>query len=500
MSNTFPNTRVPFMSLMFDNSMAVGSSPKWRTLIIGSKSDDGKAIEKTPYLIVGAKNALEQFGKDSDLYKQFKVYKDNDTSAETWGISIPVTKASVDITPVLSLAEGTKCSGDLSIYVDGSLIKLALKDVSNINDFCQQITDEVNKNKNLFFIAKNMSTKVIFESKNSGASYNNKKVSFNDNKEIFPAGITDVKIGSAAVKSVLKASKNLLEEQKNIFSGGSNPNIDDVFTAIRDMRFNTFVCPYSDKDSIDKMAKNLQSRWEPKNQNDGVAFFGNSMPIDEAVKFSSNFNSQCVTIIDTSCANEETLVVNAAVAAQCSASALQDPAKPLSTILLAGITSVDEHLQPTFDDRDTLLNSGISTLVTIGSSVHIERVITTYKENDAGVSDESYLNLETIFTLSFIRQYFYNRFWGKFNRAKLADDNAIIPPGQTIITPRSAKAELISIYKELQNLGYVYDSDTFIKNLVVERDKQVRTKLNMLLPPTVMSQLFNVNTTIQFRR
>ena len=284
------------------------------------------------------------------------------------------------------------------------------------------------------------------------------------------------------------------------FSGGAGvPDVSAVFTAIKDTRFNTFVCPFSDLQNLKILSDILESRWEPTTQNDGFCFSYITKSVEESVTFGANLNSQNISLLNLFGIPNAGYIACAAIAAQCSASALFDPALPLTEITVSGISTPPQFAQFSFAERTMMLNAGISTFNVIGNDICIERIVTTYKRNNNGEEDESYLNVERIFTLSFIRNYFRTKFKSKFSRYKLADDGSKIQPGQRILTPKIAKAELICIYSDLIDMGLVENKDLFIKNLIVTRDTQNRCKLNMILPPEIISQLFNVDATIQFR-
>jgi phage tail sheath gpL-like len=488
MANTFPVTRVPYMSVMFDNSLAQTSTPTWKTLIIGHSLPNTKAGINTPYLISSSDQGMELFGLGSCLSEQIKSYKDNDSNIETWAIAISEgdgsTPATSIITPTIAMDDDGKTpasvSGTVSLYIAGSLVQIGIQSTNKVTDIGLAINSAINKNQALSCTSSYSSDTgvVTLTAKHKGAFLNGLDVSFNLNGETFPVGLSFT---------------------AGDFDGGAGvPDVESVFTAIKDTRFNTFVFPFSDLGNLKKLSDILQSRWEPTTQNDGFCFTTISKSIADSISFGANLNSQNISILNTYGVPNPGYCVGSAAAAQCSASALADPARPLSTLVLSGIIPPPQFAQFSFKERGDLLNGGISTLNYIGNNVCLERVITTYKKNNAGIADESYLNTEKIFTLSFIREYFRTKFWGKFNCYKLADDGTEIMPGQKIITPKKAKAELICVYQELAELGLVEKSDVFMKNLVVARDKKNNYKLNFLLPPKIISQLFNVDATLQF--
>lgn len=490
MANTFPVTRVPYMSVMFDNSQAMSSTSNWKTLIIGHALPNTKASINTPYLITSSDAGEELFGAGSLLFEQISAYKNNDSNIELWAIAIAEdsssTAATSTMTPIIAMQADGKTpvtvSGTLSLYIAGKCLQIGISPTNKLTDIGNAINISINLNTSLPCTS-NVSPEsgvVTLTAKHKGEFNNGLDVSFNLNGETFPQGLAFT---------------------AGDFANGSGvPNVGAVFTAIKDTRFNAFVSPFSDSQNLKTLSDILESRWEPTTQNDGFCFTSIAKSVEDSVTFCANLNSQNIALINTYGIPNAGYQVCAAAAAQCSASALYDPAMPLSTLTLFGINPPPAFAQFSFEERSILLNAGISTLNVVGNNVCIERMVTTYKKNSSGVSDESYLNVESIFTLSFIRSYFRNKFWGKFNRYKLSDDGSKIAAGQKIITPKIAKAELICIYKDLEELGLVQNSDVFIKNLIVNRDTQNRNKLNMILPPEIMSQLFNVDATIQFRR
>ena len=489
MANTFPVTRVPYMSFLFDNSMAGGAVTTWKTLIMGHALPNSCAGINTPYLITSSSKAVQLFGVGSLLAEQITAYKNNDFTLELWAIAIPEgsgsTAATSTITPIIAKkTDGTTpeiVSGALALYIVGKLIQIGITTTNKVTDIGTAIANAINLIPSLPCAASvDAETGIVtLTTKHKGAFANGLDVSFNLNGEIFP---------------------QFLSFTAGDFDGGAGvPDVGTVFTAIKDTRFNAFVCPFSDLQNLKTMSDVLESRWEPTTQNDGFCFSYITKPVEEAVAFGANLNSQNISLLNLFGIPNAGYNTCAGIAAQCSASALFDPALPLTELTVSGISPPPQFAQFTFEERTLLLNAGISTFNVVGNNVCIERIVTTYKKNNNGEDDESYLNVERIFTLSFIRNYFRTKFKSKFSRYKLADDGSKIQPGQRIITPKIAKAELICIYSDLIDMGLCENKVLFIKNLVVTRDIQNRCKLNMILPPEIISQLFNVDAIIQFR-
>ncbi|MDI8751883.1 phage tail protein, partial [Salmonella enterica subsp. enterica serovar Montevideo] len=83
-----------------------------------------------------------------------------------------------------------------------------------------------------------------------------------------------------------------------------------------------------------------------------------------------------------------------------------------------------------------------------GGEMQIERMITMYRTNKYGDSDPSYLNVNTIATLSYLRYSLRTRITQKFPNYKLASDGTRFATGQAVVTPSVIKTELLALFEE----------------------------------------------------
>ena len=125
-------------------------------------------------------------------------------------------------------------------------------------------------------------------------------------------------------------------------------------------------------------------------------------------------------------------------------------------------------------------------------------MITTYQLNGAGAPDTSYLDLNTVLTLSYLRYDWRTFIASRYPRHKLASDDVRPAPGQAIITPSIGKAEAVSRFAQWQDLGLVEGIEQFKTDLIVERNSQDPNRLDFLLPPDIINQLRIAATQIQF--
>jgi len=108
------------------------------------------------------------------------------------------------------------------------------------------------------------------------------------------------------------------------------------------------------------------------------------------------------------------------------------------------------------------------------------------------------LDVNTMFTLMYLRYDFRNTMLTKYPRSKLADDGTNFGPGQPVITPSIGKAEAISKFRQWEAIGLVEDIDQFKNDLIVQRNISDPNRLDFILPPDLMNQFRVGGVTIQF--
>lgn len=121
-----------------------------------------------------------------------------------------------------------------------------------------------------------------------------------------------------------------------------------------------------------------------------------------------------------------------------------------------------------------------------------------YRVNKYGSPDPSYLDVETIATLSYIRYAIRTRITQKFPRHKLADDGTRFGPGQPMVTPRIITDELLALFTELEEKGLVENFEAFKSTLLVERNADDRNRLDVRSNEDLVNQFRVYAHAIQF--
>jgi phage tail sheath gpL-like len=287
-----------------------------------------------------------------------------------------------------------------------------------------------------------------------------------------------------------------------VTAGATNPSVADVWAVIEDVHFNYIIHPYaSDSSAMAAIESELEDRAGALINQQGHAFGAYAGTAAACTTLGNARNSPYSSIMgmyDSPTDPAEIAAVLGAVAAKYLNS---DPARPLQFLKLKGVLPPPVANRFTRAERDVLLYDGIATSITdTGGNVCIERCITTYQANALGLPDPSYLDIQTMATLSELRYQFITRMANRFiiPRFKLADDTFPVQPGQFIATPRTVRSEIMALFTLMRDKGWIENLEDFEANLVVERDTTDVNRVNVLLPPDLINQFRIVAGRIEF--
>lgn len=483
--NSIPNSlRVPFQYVEFDNTRAQQGPAiqKYTTLVFGQKLAAGTATALEKYTVTSEAQARTLFGAGSQLHGMVAAYLDNDKITELQVIAQEDDVAAVDATGKITIAAGTATEDALlSLYVAGREIRVVVSTGDDQDAVAAALAAAIQA-ESLCYVSAVVNgvsaNEVDLTAKNGGENGNEIDVRFNYNDaDSFPAGI------SATVTAMA--------------GGAGNPDVDDVIAVLSETQYNIIANPYTDAGNLTKLENELADRFGPIRQNDGVAFAAKLDSLANLTTLGNSRNSPHSSIMGVAGPSAPWEWASA-YAGQVAKAAQADPARPFQTLPLVGIFEPSEAEQFTLTERNNLLFDGIATFRVVGGQPIIERAITTYQTNNAGAQDTSYLDVNTLLTLSFLRFSFRNRFASKYPRHKLANDGTRFGAGQPIITPLLGKAEAIALFAEWEEAGLVEGVDQFKRDIIVERNASDVNRLDFLLPPDLVNQLRVIGSQIAF--
>ena len=357
----------------------------------------------------------------------------------------------------------------IALYIAGRRIAVAVDDGDTASEVATKVNDAIGDVQGLPATASATAAVVTVTARNAGLSLDLDVRVNHQPDEVLPDGVT-VTIAATA--------------------GTTDPDIDEIIAVLGEQKFDLIATPYTADADIGDLEDELEDRWSASRQLDG----------DSSRRFSwhghaSHHIRQCAqqSALDLygTCRTRPTrrgklrLLPSARLPPPlpqtrparfrpCNSGAFSHPALP--------------SVAP-FAEANGLLTDGMATLYTDnGGNVRIQRAITTSQTLNS-VPNTAYLDLNTLLTLSFLKQNFRQRVQSKWPRHKLADDGSNIGPGQPVVTPSVGRAEAVAWFREMEASGYVEGGDQFKTDLVVERNSSDPNRLDFLLPPDLINQL-----------
>lgn len=485
--NEIPNTnRTPFIYVEFDNSRAVQGPTQmpYKALVTGQKLGTGTQNSLEAVRVTNAGEADALFGAGSQLALMLGAWFDNNNVTETWAIALDDAAGSVAAAGVINFIGTATESGTIALYIGGFLIKIPVATGDTGTVLTARAASLISAESALPLTAVVngvVDTTLDLTAKNKGTTGNDIDTRLNY--------LTGDKTPSGLVISL----------SDSLIGGATDPNIQDVINILGDEQYHIIVAPYTDAANLIAIEAELADRWTALRMIEGHAFTAASGTQSALGTLGDTRNSQHLTIVGAGKSPTHPAQWAAAVAAVAAFYGNLDPARPFQTLPIKSVLPPISGEAFTMQENNLLLHDGISTYrVAAGGNVVIERLVTTYKTNGFGAVDISYLDVNTMLTLSFLRFDFRNTMLRKYPRHKLADDGKRIGAGQAVMTPKLGKAEAVAIFRGWEELQLVENIDQFKNDMIVERNASDPNRLDFLLPPDLINQFRVAGVQIQF--
>jgi phage tail sheath gpL-like len=489
--NSIPiSIRTPGDYIEVDNTKAQpGFVRNKKILVIAQRLSTGTVAAATLTQVFSPTHAALYFGEGSFMHNTFRALFANDNTVEKYAIALDdnsggsAALGAVDFTGSVPTAAGT-----VFLYIAGQQVLVPVVKTDTASTIATAAVAAINALKHLPVTAAvdgSIAGKVNITCRHKGTLGNGIDIRLNyfgsQGGEALPTGV------AAAITAMA--------------SGATDPTASTAINAIPDQIFDFIVFPFIDSTSLGVLETELNDRWAGTTMLDGHAFIAKQDTVSNLATFGNGRNNQHVTCIGFNNSPSPTYEWAAALCGQVAASANIQSARPFTGLPLVGIKAPPVASVFIQSERNTLLFDGIATYTYDDGSglARIERVITMYKTNAQSQLDASYLDANTLFQLSDITLSVANRIGTKYSRYCLADNGTPIAAGMNIVTPNDIRAEIIAHFLELQEQGLVENLDQFIKDIVVERDANDRTRVNALLPYDLINQLLIFAGQVQFR-
>lgn len=492
------NIRLPLFFAEVNNSQANSNAGvNQRTLIIGQMVTAGTGTAGIPVISAGVGDAQAKYGINSQLASMLASYRQGDNFGEVWCLPLVDDAAAAAATDMITITGAPTGNGAIALYIGGGALwgdgtgryQIGVTSVSTPTTIATAIAAAINADANCPVTASATLGVVTLTADNKGLNGNDIDVRLNYQGvlggESTPAGLT-------VVIATPQCTGGLV-----------NPTLTTALTNCGDTLFDFIVMPYTDATSLTAMDAFLNmatGRWSWSQQIYGGYFSASRGTIGTLTTLGTARNSPNASILGFNDSPTPSWIIAAQLTAAAAISLRNDPGQPLQTLPIIGMLAPPVQSRFAMTSRNTLLYDGISTF-TVGAdgTCRIENLITTYQKNAAGSPDNSFLEVETLYTLAYCLRYMNSVISSKYSRMKLAANGTRFAAGSAIVTPNILKSEMISSYQTLEFNGYVQDSISFAKNVIVEQNASNPNRVDCLWPGALINQLRTFALLAQFR-
>ena len=484
----------PYMGAIKFN-IAAGSAP----FAVGDEFDvavgglpTGNAAYNVPVPVGSLALAKLMFGEGSMLERMVAAFLQGNTTQQLWAIPVPRPVAGIKATGSIGIATAPTSSGILTLYIAGQKVQVTVYSTDTQASIATNLAAAINGLTTLPVTAVVDGTvvgKVNLTCRWHGLTGNDVTIIPNYggvyDGEMLPAGLM-LAIGAMA-------------------GGNGNPDFTAAISAIQSKQFYHVAMPYSDTGSLQvwdaEMGFGPTGRWNFTRQQYGWVYNYRRDTYAGLLVWGLTVNSPVISTMGLEpMAPSPVWEFAAGYCAQGSAALLDDPARPLQSL------EIPRCLPATADQRfsqsqlNSLTNSGLAIQgVAPSGNPMILREATQYQRNQYGQADTAFALLTVLSNLAELLSRMKSAITSKYPRHKLGQDDVNYGPGQKIMTPSLAKAELVAEASAAIRDGLMQNLSAFKKNLLVEIDDNNPNRLNVLWPPQLMGQLRQFDVLAQFR-
>lgn len=481
------NLRVNKIAIELSNELAQQGNALMpvKPLIIGQQLSTGALTANVITKVTNSDSVARSAGYGSMLHLMAKAFFKNNKFSELYICPVDDAGGGVKATSTLTVTATNALSGTISLYVGGQLTQITVNKDDAQNTIADSINTAINANKNLPVTSTVATNVVTISAKNKGTLGNKIDVRLNYyDDESLPSGVSIATIAMA--------------------SGATDPTLSTTLDAIPQIWYNYIAFPYSDSTSLTALKTWLDERSEAMIMLDSMTFIAKNDTYANLGTLGDSINNEWVSIIDNykapSTDFEKCAAVMGLASFYCNTS-VGSRVVPLQQREIKGILPAKEADRFTEIERNTLLYDGISTSVTYGDVEKIDQLITTYKENDSGGDDWSYLYVETLEGLRFLRFDMRSYLASKYPNKVIGEEGVKYEAGnKDVLTLSSLKNDLIGrAYSYWLKNNLIVDPDDFKASLVAEINETNPNRADMMLVPTISKGLRQIAGKIAFK-
>ncbi|ARU30899.1 phage tail protein [Sulfuriferula sp. AH1] len=447
--------RKPGKYFEFNTALAVRTLPGnlQKTLIMGQRTAAGTVLANVLTDVFSDTDAATYFGYGSMLHLMVRAALRANPYLALSVIALDDDAASLAAASTVTVTGTASTAGVVTLGIGAQQVQIAVNSGDLPATIASALATQIGKQPDLPVTATVLAGVVTLTAKNKGALGNSIKIS-----------VTST-VGTTTVVATAFAG------------GATDPQLTTVLPTVFSAGHNILVSPYNDATNLTSLRTHLDSVAGPMEQRGAIGVCGFVSTLSTATTAALANNSGRISGILVPNASDLVCEVAASYGAVCASE--EDPARPLNTVPLTGLTPPPMANWLSRTEQENALYNGITPAeVGPGGVVQIVRAITMYTVNASGIPDISLLDLTTIRTLDYVRKAARERIALRFPREKLSERTA----------PK-VRSELLDVLTKLEELEIVENVAANAAGLLVERDLQDPNRLDAKIPADVVNGL-----------
>ena len=259
-------------------------------------------------------------------------------------------------------------------------------------------------------------------------------------------------------------------------NGAENADLATALASVAGTHYHIIISPFADDKNAKALREHLEAVSAPLEKKPAIGVLAWRGSMATGTTYTEKINSERITCGWYKGAVESHALIAAGYGAVIAGE--EDPARPLNTLEIKGLTEVDPTQTPLLTEANQALYHGLTPITVVNHRVRIMRAITTYTKSATNTDDPSYLDLTTVRTLDYTRKAIEQRIELRFPRAKLSAR-----------TPDKVRSEILDVLLRLENEEILENVAQHKAKLLVKRNGVDPNRLDCVIPTDVVNGL-----------
>lgn len=445
------NSNIPFVQAELVKAPSTTGTIKqeYTALIFGQKTVAGTANTNEIVDIFSANEAKAKFGRTSMLAHAIDRYFDNNNGVKLKVIALEDLGAGIQATGTITLSGVSSSAGTLAIYVNGRAYRIPVAIGSTATELGTLLANTISSDEDAQVTAVNVAGVVTLTAVHKGTYGNTIKTKVNYNSDdVLPAGV------SAAIV------------QMNGGAGDPDLITTGVISILEENQFNMISQPYTDNANLTLIDDALTANFKATDMLDSFCIVAVDDTVTNLTTKSDTLNSAFITICDNNSVFATAFEQSAAMIGVVGDIGQSSPGSSYLNRELAGLLPLAQRLRT---ERNVLAGGGIATLKTQGTSLLIERTVTTLQKDANDISiDVDETDIRVFLTISYVRYTFIVRM-SQYQGYKLGNDDDRFGAGARVMTPNLYIQNLILNYTQLVEDAVCEDLEGFKQSAIAQK-------------------------------